>query len=295
MSSRIARATMVVVLIALLSGCQMTVRITTHLNSSGGGTLTLGMVLDKELRDTLEGGASGNDLSSVEDLFGRLHDRGWTVTRTEPAGGLDIEANKTFKDSKAFDAALQDLRSGSPGQSRLGSASPAIGYSTSGSLFRTKSRFTGVVDTTSLLTPGAEKQVQQLLNTFADDFHFEIRAILPGAVSITKGDGTVADNVAIWRPKLGTRLEFSAASSAIKTGAMLGFGIPLLVVLAAAGWFLLGRRQRTLVPEVPVHTARRPEPVSEHDELLAIKPDAGAPVVVKLDEPETVPPSDPTA
>ena len=57
--------------------------ITTKVNGKGGGTLGLTIVLDKELRDVLEGSNRGQGLASLESLFGRLHDEGLTFLVVE--------------------------------------------------------------------------------------------------------------------------------------------------------------------------------------------------------------------
>src|SRR5690242_15201962 len=102
MTTRLARAAVVCSFILLLSACNMTVQITTRLNGNGGGTLGLRMVLDKEVRDGLSGSGGGRGITVLEDLFGRLQAANWKVTRTEPNGGLDIQATKAFTDQASF-------------------------------------------------------------------------------------------------------------------------------------------------------------------------------------------------
>jgi len=79
MTSRIARAAAACSLVLLLSACNMTVQITTHLNGKGGGTLGLRMALDKEVRDGLEGSGGGQGINALEGLFNRLRDAQWNV------------------------------------------------------------------------------------------------------------------------------------------------------------------------------------------------------------------------
>ena len=309
MTSRLARAAVVCSLILLLSACNMTVQISTHLNGKGGGTLGLRMVLDKEVRDGLAGSGGGKGITVLEDLFSRLQAANWKVTRSEPGGGLDIQATKAFTDQASFTQAMRDLSGGSTSDSgALGGYS--LGYTTRGSFFKTNTVFSGTVDTSAwrqilaaTVTKGNQQQAQALLDSASDNFHFEIHATLPGSVSVGKGDGTVSNGEAIWRPALGSRVEISASASAIKTSSLLLIGLPALLIIAGLGWYAIGRRQKPLIAEAPTpahrrreRVARAPQPV---EQLLAIMPDP-EPValenkVIELEVPEPARPAEPTA
>jgi len=309
MTSRFARAAVVCSLIVLLSACNMTVQITTHLNGKGGGTLGLRMVLDKEVRDGLSGSGGGRGITVLEDLFSRLQASNWKVTRSEPSGGLDIQATKAFTDQASFSQAMRDLSGGSPsGSGALGGYS--LGYTTTGSFFKSKTEFSGTVDTSAwrqilaaTVTKGNQQQAQGLLDSASDNFHFEIHATLPGSVSVRKGDGTVSNGEAIWRPALGSRVEISASASAIKTSSLLLVGLPALLILAGLGWYAIGRRQKPLIAEAPTPADRRRERVTRApqpvEQLLAIIPDAPAisleNTVIELDAPAPAQPAEPTA
>jgi hypothetical protein len=309
MTSRVTRFAAATVLIALLSACQMTVQVTTHLNGKGGGTLALRMSVDKELRDSLEGSKGSQGMAAIEDLFGRLRSQGWTVARVETAGGLDLQATRAFADQKAFDSVVSELSGG--GTSPLGALGYSLGYKTRGSFLKTKTDFSGSVDTTALLTlvetlitKGSQKDAEQFLSAAAENLHFEIRAILPGSVTVQSGDGTVSNGVAVWRPKLGSRVAISASSTALKSGSLMAVGIPALLVLAGLGWFFIGRRQRSIIAEAPTPADRRRDRISlplPAEQLLAIIPDvqgsdepSSPPTVIELDLPEPVLPAEPT-
>jgi hypothetical protein len=307
MTKRIAQIA-VCSLIVLFSACNMNVQITTKVNDKGGGTLGLTIVLDKELRDVLEGSNGGQGLTSLESLFGRLHDEGWATSRTEPSGGLDLRATRAFSDKKSFATAMSELSTGSAGgASPLGGYS--LGFTSQSSFLKTRTDFSGRVDTSSLrqviaavVTHGNQTEAKAFLDAASDNFQFEIRASLPGSVSVKSGDGTVTNGVAVWRPALGSILDFSATSSAIKTSSLLLVGLPGLLILAGLGWFIIGRRQRPLIAEAPTPADRRrdrikmPQPV---EQLLAIVPDpqliAEHDTVIELDVPEPVQPAEPTA
>ena len=293
--------------IFLLSACNMTVQITTHLNGNGGGTLGLRMDLYKEIRDSLSGSNGAGAINVIEQLFTRLAADNWKVTRSEPSGGLDIQATKAFTDQQSFDQAMRDLSGGSTtGTGVLGGYS--LGYTSRSSFFKTKTNFSGTVDTTEWRTilaqkafKGDQNAAQQLLDSWSDSFHFEVVATLPGSMSVGNGDGTVSNGEAIWRPALGSRVDISASSSAIKTSSLLFIGLPALLLLAGFGWFALGRRQKPLIAEAPTPEHRRrervvraPQPV---EQLLAIIPD---PQPVSLDHPvidldKPAQPAEPTA
>ena len=313
MTLRFARAAVVCSLILLLSACNMTVQITTHLNGKGGGTLGLRMALDKEVRDTLSAG-EGKGIKVLDDLFSRLQAIGWKVTSTEPGGGLDLQATKAFSNRQGFTDALNDLSGGSASGTAGALGGYSLNYKTSGSFLKTKTEFSGTVDTSAsrqilaaTVTKGNTQQAQTLLDSAADSFHFEILATLPGSVAVGKGDGTVSNGEAIWRPTLGSRVDISASASAITTSSLLLIGLPALLILAGLGWFALGRRQKPLIAEAPTpahrrreRIARAPQPV---EQLLAIMPD---PQPMKLDtvidldaqapaQPTPVQPAEPTA
>jgi hypothetical protein len=301
---------MVCSFVLLLSACNMTVQITTHLNGKGGGTLGLRMALDKEVRDTLSAG-EGKGIKVLGGLFSRLQTAGWKVTTTEPDGGLDLQATKAFSNRDGFTAALRDLSSGSTNGSDAALGGYSLDYRSTGSFFKTKTEFSGTVDTTAwrqilaaTVTKGNQAQAQALLDSASDSFHFEIDATLPGSLSVGKGDGTVSNGEAVWRPALGSRVDISASASAIKTSSLLLVGLPALLIVAGLGWYAIGRRQKPLIAEAPTpahrrreRVARAPQPV---EQLLAIRPDP-EPVslektVIDLDAPAPAPaqPAEPT-
>jgi hypothetical protein len=291
MRSRVIRIVAACALIVLLSACNMTVQITTHINGNGGGTVGLRMLLDKEVRDGLSGSGGGKGITLIQGLFDGLRAKNWTVNVTEPSGGLDLEATRTFKDANGFAQALSELSGGSSGRSgALGGYS--LGYTSHSSFFKTKTAFSGTVDTTewraiiaATLTKGDQQAAQRLLDSASDNFHFEILATLPGSMAVGSGDGSVSNGQAIWRPALGSRVNISASSSALKTSSLLLVGLPALLLLAGFGWYAIGRRQKPLIAEAPTPADRRrdrvvraPQPV---EQLLAIIPDPQPQPVVK--------------
>jgi hypothetical protein len=277
--TRVARALTVCALIATLSACQLTVRVSTKLDAKGGGTFALSMLLDKELRDQLQAGdqaSSGGGLRTISELFDALRAKGWAVAKTEPAGGLVFEASRHFADSAGFDRVLAELSSArGQGQSRFGAFKFTLDYRTRRSFLRTTSRVFGTIDTTEMVRTAQDRQLRDVIG---DHFQLEVQGVLPGAATVSRGDGTANDDRAVWRPQLGSRLDFAASSSALRVGSLMVMVVPILLLIAGLGWFLLGRRPRAVIPDTLPRgggRVRTRAPVFT-EQLLAIKPEGPA-------------------
>jgi hypothetical protein len=246
-------ALLVAVLAVVLSACQIDVRYTTTLDGKGGGTFSLGVTMDKEARARAATFQNFN-LNDINALFDGLAAKGWTVARTQPNSGLSVTASRRFADPAGFGRVLDDLRT-----TKVGGASGfdvAIfrqDYATTRSFFKTSSTFTG-----SFRTATKDPELRNALLALQGFLRIEVRAQLPGAVTVRDGSGTAEDGEVVWRPVLGTDQTFSIQSSALRIGSVLALALPLLALLVALGWFVLGRRRRPLetiaiVPdEVPV-------------------------------------------
>lgn len=236
-------------LIVSLSACEMTVRFTTKLNSEGGGTFAIGMQLDRELREQLEGidasGESVSGLASIETLFQGLHAKGWITERTEPAGGLTLSAERRFVDSKDFDRTLSELGS-ARASGPAGNVALELDYATQRSFLRTTSRFNGTIDTSG--EGVLDEATKAVLKELAPVVHFEMRAEMPGGLGDVTGGGSTDGRAVVWRPDLGTALAFGATSSALRIGSLLALVVPGLALLGALAWFGLGRRKDEEAP-----------------------------------------------
>jgi len=265
-------------LMLALSSCEMTVRLVTHLEADGSGTFAIGMLLDKELRDQLEGSAAeaaGTGLEPIEELFDGLEARGWVVDRSEPTGGLALEARRSFEDPDGFEAVLAELSSARTGEATgFGDVSFELDYSPTGSFLRRGIEFRGVVDTSSANLTEDQQALQEALGQL---FRLEIRAELPGSVTLTDGEGIVGEDVVVWRPVLGSRVEFGAAASSVRMGSLLAIVVPAVLLLGLIGWFALGRRKPDVADDGTFETAdERSAPVTivHQDQMLAIKLEA---------------------
>lgn len=243
MLPRTSRAAALMLLgVLALSSCELTVRIATDVEADGSGRFALDVHLDQELlRGLQQAAAEGSDLSSLEALFARLEQVGWQTSRTQPAGGLLLEASRPFTDETDLERALTELASaGGREASPLDLGGLGFDHRIDRSLLRTRGSFSGSIDLS--FGDDVDPLIRQLEDVLADTVHFEIRAGLPGEMTVTEGDGTIEDGAVVWRPEIGRRTSFAAESTQLRAGPLLSIVIPALVLLALLAWFLTGRR-----------------------------------------------------
>jgi hypothetical protein len=263
----------------------MNVRIGTKLEADGSGRFSIAMQVDRELRDQLEDSKDDRSgLVSIEGLFGRLQSQGWDVVTKQPAGGLSWEASKAFADSEAFDRVLDELGSaqGAPGE-RLAGIELTIDHDVTRSFLRTEAAFSGHIDTTG--GEALDESTRKLVQALGEVIRFEIAADLPGAIAEQTGDGTVRQGRIVWRPRIGTALDFSARSTALNTGALLIVLMPTLGLAGAGAWLLVGRRRGPARQE-PMTVGAIVTGRTENG-FLAIEPDDVE--TIKLPEPDEEP------
>lgn len=266
---RIAIAATAVVL--TLSACQVDVRYTTSLDGKGGGTFTLGLAMDSEARDRAAG-LKAYGLDEMLQLFDGLKAKGWTVARTEPAGGIEVTASQRFTDPASFGRVLDELRATRVGdQAGLDVAFFSQDYSTSRSFLKTKSSFTGKFQTAT-----SDPNLAALLRVAqSSGLSIEVRAEMPGASSVQDGSGTVESGTVIWRPQLGTNATFSATSSALRAGPVVIVLLPGLGLVLLLAWLLFGRRSKPLATKAiePIEEPVTTIVLDELPVLRAIEPD----------------------
>lgn len=259
-----------VLLVLTMSACDMTVRIGTAVEADGSGRFSIGITMDREMRDALEQ-SEGDNLQTLEALFDGLQQKGWAVTTSQPQGGIEWEATRAFADSAEFDRALGELGNAQQGTTDgLTGLKLEVDQRVERSFLRTNANFSGSIDTTG--GEAIPDDARALVKAMGEVVRFEIQAELPGAVVEQAGDGTVRDGTVVWRPGLGTSLDFSARSSALNTGALMALLVPALGLLAGSGWFLV-RRRRGPAP-ITIEPAPIEEIVTEPapNGFLAIKP-----------------------
>lgn len=273
-----------VLLVLTMSACDMTVRIGTALKADGSGRFTIAIATDREMRDALE--QSEDSLQTLEALFDGLQQKGWTVTTTQPEGGIAWEATRSFADSSEFDRVLGELGNAQEGTTdTLTGLRLEVDQKVERSFLRTNGTFSGSIDTSG--GAAIPEDARDLVKAMGEVVRFEIETELPGAVVEQTGDGTVRDGTVVWRPALGTKLAFSARSSALNTGALMVVLVPVLGLLGGGGWLLIGRRRG------PAPITIEPAPVEEivtapaANGFLAIKP------LESIDLSEAAPEKDP--
>lgn len=274
-------------LVFATAACEVTVRIGTDLEKDGSGRFSLAVALDKELRDQLAEGHETDSLASLEALFDRLKQKGWTVTTTQPNGGVSYEASRAFKDSADFDALIGEVGTAQEGSAvrDLGGIALVVDHDVRKSFFKTESSFSGRIDTSG--GTALSDQTKQLIEALGQYVHFEVSATMPGAVTDQTGGGSVSEGTIVWRPRLGTALEFSSSARGLNTGALMVVLIPTLLLAAGVGVWL---RKRRPVPQPVVDVVDADSPTGEVPAVrpapafLAFQPDA-QPVVTTIDLP----------
>ena len=278
----VRRGLLALLICLFLPACQMTVRLTTHVDADGSGTFTLQMTADKELRDQLAATSSASPgFAAVEDMFDGLRARGWTVTESEPAGGLAMRATRRFDNAEEFAQMLGDVRTApSRGSPKLRGVGLNLSFAKSSSFLHETSTFHGSFDTSTM---GLDKDIVRAVQGLVK---FEIRAELPGDVTVEDARGSVVKSGAVWRPELGGSIRFAATSSSLRASSLMMILIPSLLLLAGLGWFAFGRRKHHVVPESsPVRTART-QPVyktfhlEQIDRTIVLEPIDGEATVV---------------
>lgn len=258
-----ARAPLAVtaLLAVALSACQMSVELHATVDAGGGGTFTLRMLLDREvvlgfqrLADVARRERREEvGLEILTDFFACLERRGWAVQREQPDGGLLLAASRSFEDVAAFDGLLQSMRCREdPGAIEL----PRLFTMDLGrerSLWRSRWFFRGRVDLRPTVAgdAGTRRLIERLFPLAARGFVFQVSAALPGGVAVEKGSGFVEAGTAVWRPALGTTMEFAAESSRLNAGSILLIAVPSILVIVAGVWVLAGRRSPSLEEEDP--------------------------------------------
>ena len=284
------RAAIFLAVVAAFTGCEMTAEVTTQVSTGGRATFAIVLAFDKQLLDVVRQNAEGAAaLDSLAKVPAEFSNAGWTFRKSEPNGGLRIETRRRFPSASALNTALALLRRDLSGNDNPAAALLEVFKEfeitrTSGFL-KSQTRVNGVVD----VTPGSlfgstdiPAETQQAINDFVSQqasqfFKFRVRADLAGKVTSSTGDPEVSGGTAVWTPKFGRELRFSATASAYNPFALLVIGFPFAALLAFGAWRLFARRRPVAaVPGWEVGTSA-PEAVGEAIDTGAPGAGAGAP------------------
>jgi hypothetical protein len=233
---RLALAVAALLVLALGTGCHVTLSAGIDVHQDGSGTVRAGLGVDDEALGEL------GDLSTVLEAAD-LRQAGWMVTGpTKESDGLTwVRASKAFDDAEEANAAAAQL-SGPDG--------PFEGFSVTHSqgLLRTRTSFTGVADLTAGLTGLSDTDlaaklrdydlgldVEGLRRRFGDNLAGAVRVVvaagLPGR--ITSNAPTVTGGRAVWSPAPGERVEMTAQADARRLDLLL-YGVAGVLALAVA-------------------------------------------------------------
>lgn len=239
-----------------LSACQVTVTYTTRLADDGSGTFSVAMTLDEEA-------AKQASPRAVSGFFETLQERGWTVERTEPDGGLRLEATQPFTDPEDFGDVLDEVRSTreSADSGEFGDIGLTMSIEQERGTVQTVSGFSGDIDFGSLneLPPEALAELRRAVI-------YEIIADLPGDARVSEGEAVLDEQGrVVWSPLLGEPMSFAATSTVREPTLFIGLllGGAALGLAALAGMVRHRRKSR-----------RRAQPVGgmriEHSSVDAV-------------------------
>lgn len=237
--SALRRAALLACAVITLSACQVDVVLETIVASDGSGVFRLGVGADRELREMRE---PEGGLKPMESLFAGLAERGWSVARSEPDGGLRITASKPFANPSALDEVLSELRSArtSPNAGDLGSVDLSLALSREPGFFESATGFVATLDTSALADLGPE-----LIAELRRLVRFEFRTQLPGSAKVREGAADIEGGTVVWRPQLGEDARLEVASVQRSTGAYLGMLFAAISLLLFVAALLAARRRRS--------------------------------------------------
>lgn len=281
-----------IALVGAFTACQMTAEVTTAISASGRASFGLVLAFDKQLLDVCR--QTPQCVKALEDLRkipAEFTSGGWTFTKTEPEGALRIETRRRFPTVEALNVALGELRSNASANSSATAALiqvfPEFEVQRRPGFLKSETRVSGLADVTPATLFGGTKtdaKTQQQINDFFSGpqasqlFRFRVRADLAGRITSSTGGPEVKGGSAVWSPRFGQQLRFSAAASAYNPFVLLVGGLVLAAVLAALVVSLVRRRRpRRPVPgwEVGVPAPEEPAPAETGGGTQTLPPNAG--------------------
>jgi hypothetical protein len=260
---RIRAAACFVAIVAAFSACEMAAEVTTAVTAGGRASFGFVLAFDKELLDvarkTPDGKKALEDLNKIPSEFSS---GGWTFRKTLPAGGLRIETRRRFPTVEALNKALGDLRSNVTANSSATTALIQVfkefEIQRTPGFLKSETRVSGLVDVTTgsvfggtQVDPKALKALNDVFSTpqASQLFKFRVRADLAGTITSSTGGPDIKGGSAVWTPRFGQQLPFSATASSYNPFALLVLGLPLAALLVFGAVRLLARRRpRRTVP-----------------------------------------------
>ena len=180
-----------VLFVMLLAGCRLDGQVDVAVNGDGGGTLTITLLIDEELRRAMAA-AGADPLGALEQAGREL--RGWRVTRAEGAEqDRAVNLSTRFRDPAHLEQLTTQLAEGLAGP-ELAPLGPMR---------------VDVADDTVTLTGNADLRVsrtvrelgltrRQARNRLGDGVRYRVTARMPGAVLQTNADSQPDDTTVVW-------------------------------------------------------------------------------------------------
>jgi len=237
-------------LVVVTTACQFTITSTVRVNRDGSGRFSLRFVVDKELSDLARN--SGQDtFSSLCDIRQELSRKGWTVNRSTEGGGLDVAVERPFTGPGDLQTAIDDLARCLSVGTGPNNAFFRLSLERSSDFLKTGTTLQGSINLTSTvllaqtnISDDTKRQLQTFIaQTGNQFFKFTLTAELAGRVSSTEGEPSeVKGGTVTWSPQLGKTLTVRASASAYNPAALGLIGVPLVLLVGFAIWWIIRRR-----------------------------------------------------
>jgi hypothetical protein len=231
--------------ILLVSGCQLRAGVGVRVDGDGGGTLSVTLVADRELRDAAAR-VGADPLGTLADAVDELP--AWDVTGPDAASPGRITLATTFADPEELAQVSRDLADAvsAPEVQPLEPWQLAVDAAT------IELRGAAGLELTSAVTDLglARTRADALL---ADSARLRVTATMPGAVLESNADEVTDDGRATWTIAPGERRElrvvarrpwtFGRVVDTLATPSGLAAVAAFALVLVGVGWIVVGRRR----------------------------------------------------
>jgi hypothetical protein len=258
---RVRAAASFLAIVAAFCACEMSAEVTTSVSAGGRATFGFLLSFDKQLLDVARGTPQGaKALEDLNKIPSEFSSGGWTFRKTVANGGLRIETRRRFSNVGALNSALTALRSdvnaNSSATVALITVFKEFEIQRTPGFLKSETRVSGLVDVTiaslfggTQIAPKDQQTISDIFTT-TQAFTLRVRADLAGKITSATGGPRIKGASAVWTPKFGEQLRFSATASAYNPFALMAIGLPLAGGLAWGAVRLVSRRRRarTAVP-----------------------------------------------
>lgn len=234
--------------VVVTSGCEMHVGVGIDVERDGSGEVAVNVTMDEEAANRLP------DLAAqlrLDDLTAA----GWEVEgpTSAPGGSTVIATTKAFATPGEATQLLDDV-SGASGPFQ------SLEVARRSSFLTTDYTFTGAVDLSAGVEGFVDEELRRSLEgsdlslaradleeltgaPLEETFGFEVRATLPGSLTV-EGEGGEVGDTAVWRPLVGERLTLAATSETFHRQRLAWLSASGAALLAMIVVLVRGRRRR---------------------------------------------------